>query len=69
MENNNPYWMTGGTWYNTSICKNYMEQCLNNLLEIQELIDIISYVLYMNMKKSIRHLLMMAAAVVVICYH
>ena len=21
MDKNNPYWMTSGTWYNTSICK------------------------------------------------
>ena len=21
MDKNNPYWMTGGPWYNTSICK------------------------------------------------
>ena len=30
----NQYWITGGPWYNTYIYKNYMEQCLNNLLEM-----------------------------------
>ena len=26
-DQNDPNWMTGGPWYNTYICKNYMEQC------------------------------------------
>ena len=25
-------WITGVTWYNTFICKKYMEKCLMNLL-------------------------------------
>ena len=41
MEKDNPNWMTGGPWYNTSICKNYMEKRLKNLSEIQELTYII----------------------------
>ena len=35
MDKNNPNWMTGGLWYKTSICKNHMENCLKNLLEMQ----------------------------------
>ena len=34
-----------------------MEQSLNNLLEMQEMTDIISYVILIQMKKSIHHLL------------
>ena len=50
MDKNNPYWITGGSWYNKYVCKNYMKQCLNNLLEMKELTDIILYVLLMHMK-------------------
>ena len=32
MDKYDPDCITGGTWYNTSICKNYMEQYVNNLL-------------------------------------
>ena len=35
MDKNNPNWMTGGPWYNTYICKKYMEQCLKKLLEVK----------------------------------
>ena len=35
MDKHNPYWITGVPWYNTFICKNYMGQCLKNLLEMQ----------------------------------
>ena len=58
--------MTGGLWYNTYIGKKYMETCLNNSLEMQELIDIISCVLLMHMGKIIHHNMMMESAVVVI---
>ena len=44
--------MTGDPWYNTSICKNYMENCFNNSLDMQELIDIISCVLLMHTKQN-----------------
>ena len=69
MVKNNQYWIKGVPWYNTYICKNYTEQCLNNLLEIKELTNIISCVILMHNKKSIHHPLIMAAAVVVIRYH
>ena len=69
MGKNNSNWMTGGTWYNTSICKNYMEQCWKNLLEMQELTDIISCVLLMHMKNIIHYILMMVAAVLVMHYN
>ena len=69
MDKHNSDWMTGGPWYNTSICKKYMETCLKNSLEMQELTDIISCVLLMHMKKIIRHHVIMEAAVVVIYYH
>ena len=32
MGKHNPDWIKGGPWYNTYICKKYMEQCLKNLL-------------------------------------
>ena len=69
MDKNNSDLMTGGPWYNTYICKNYMKTCLKNLLEMQELTDIISCVIFMHMKKLIHQNTMMEAAVVVIHYH
>ena len=55
MDKHNSDLMTVGTWYNTSICKKYIETCLESLLEMQELADIISYVLLMHTKnQSIR---------------
>ena len=45
-----------------------MENCLRDLLEIQDLKDIISCVLLMHMKKSINNLVMMAAEVGVVHY-
>ena len=50
MDRHNQYWMTGGPWYNTSICEKYMEICLKDLLEIQELKHVISCVLLMHMQ-------------------
>ena len=58
--------MTGGTWYNTYICKKLYENCLRDILEIQELTDIISYVLLMQMKKSINNLSVISVAVGVV---
>ena len=49
--------------------RNYMENCLRDLSEMQELTDIISYILLMQIKKSIYHLVMMAAEVGVVQYH
>ena len=43
--------------------RNYMEICLRDLLEMQELIDIISCVLLMHMKNSINNIVVMAAEV------
>ena len=68
MDKDNSDQMTGDPWYNTSICKNYMENCFNNSLDMQALIDIISCVLLMHTKK-IHQNMMMEAAVVVIQYH
>ena len=34
MYKHNSYCVTGGPWYNTSICKNYTETCLKNSLEM-----------------------------------
>ena len=48
---------------------NYMETCLMNLLETQELIDIISCVILMHKEKRIHQNMIMEAAVVVIHYH
>ena len=50
-ENHNSDWMKVGPWYNTSICKNYMEICLKNSLEMQELTYILSCVILMHTKK------------------
>ena len=69
MDNHNINWITGGPWYNTSICKNYMEQCFNNLLEMKKLTDIILCVLLMQMRHRSHHILMMVAAMVVMRYH
>ena len=69
MDKHNSYWITGGPWYNTFICKNYMENCLKNLLEMQELTDIISFVVLMNMIKGIHQNMMMREVVVAIQYH
>ena len=52
MDRHNSDWMTGGPWYNTYTCKNYMETCLKSSLEMQKLTDIISCVLLMNMKNN-----------------
>ena len=43
--------------------RNYMETILRDLLEMQELTDIISYVILMHMKKSVYYLVMMASEV------
>ena len=34
IEKHNPDWITGGPWYNTSICKKLHGKCLNHLLEM-----------------------------------
>ena len=46
-----------------------MEKCLKNLLEMQELTDIISYVILTHMKKRTHSNMMMEAEVVVILYY
>ena len=62
--------MTSGSWYNTSIFSiNYIENYLRDLLEMHKMTDIISCVLFIHMKKSIIHLVMIAAAVGVVHYH
>ena len=53
MDKHNSDWMTGGPWYNTHICKNYIEMCLKSSLNIQDLTDIISCVILMHVKKII----------------
>ena len=68
MDKHNPYWIPGGPWYNTSICKKYMEQCLNNLLEMQELTYIISCGLLMHMININHNIFMMVASLVVMHY-
>ena len=61
--------MTGGPWYNTSLfVVNYIKLFLRGLLEMQELTDIISCVLFFHMKKSINNLLMMVLEVEVVHY-
>ena len=61
-------WLRNCPWYNTPICKNYMEQCLKNILEMQELTDIILFVIFMHMIKNRHHMLMTLAAVMVTKY-
>ena len=47
----------------------YVEKCLRDLLEMQELKDIISCVLLMHMKNSINNFVIMEEAVGVVHYH
>ena len=49
--------------------RNYTENCLRDLLEIQELTDIISCVLLIHIKKSIHNIVVMASEVGVVQYH
>ena len=49
--------------------QNYTEQCLKNILEMQELTDIILCVILMRMIKNSHHQLMTVSEVVVINYH
>ena len=49
--------------------KNYMEQCLDNILEMGELTDIISCVLLMHMENRSHHMLMSVVAVMVMFHH
>ena len=49
--------------------RNYTEKCLRDLLEIQELTDIILFVLLMHTKKSTYYIVMTAAAVGVLHYY
>ena len=63
VEEQNSEWMTGFLWYNTSICKKIH---LRGLLEMQELTDIISCDVLMQMKMSISHLVIVSAAVGVV---
>ena len=69
MDKHNSEWMTVGPWYNTSICKKLHGKVFEGFLEMQELTDIISCVILMQMKNSINHLLMIAAEVGVVLYH
>ena len=68
IDEQNSEWMTGGPWYNTSICKKLHEMFLIYLLEMKEPTDIISCVLLMHKKQSINHILIMAEAVRVVHY-
>ena len=43
--------------------RNYIENCLRDLLEMKDLTDIILRVLLMHMKKSINNLVIMVASV------
>ena len=61
--------MTGGHWYNKSICNKSHGKVFEVLLEMQELTDIISCALLMHMKKSINNLVIMTSAVEVVHYH
>ena len=46
-----------------------MENCLRDLLEMQEITDIIPCVLLIQIKKIINHIVMMKAALGVVHYH
>ena len=69
MGKQNSDWIIGGPWYKISICKKLHGKLLKNLLKMQELTDIISYVLLMHMKKIVHRNMMVESAVVVIQYH
>ena len=49
--------------------KKYTEQCLENILEIQELKYIILYILLIHMREYSHFMLMMVELVVVMQYH
>ena len=66
MDKYNSEWITGGPWYNTSICKKLHGNFLRDLLKIQELTDIISCALLMHMEKSINHIDVMESSVGVV---
>ena len=46
-----------------------MEQCVKNVLEIQELTDIISCVLLMHIRNISHNMLMIVGEVVVMCHY
>ena len=56
IDKHNPDWITGGPWYNKSIFKNYMEQYLKIILEMQVLIDINLCVVLMHVRNCCKHL-------------
>ena len=57
IEEHIPYQLTDFPWYNISICTKYMEQCLENILEMQELKDLILRVILMHMINNSHHML------------
>ena len=61
--------MTGGPWYNISICKKLHGKVFEGFIRNAKLTDIILCVLLMHMKNIINHLVMMAASVGVVHYH
>ena len=67
--NHNQDSIIGGPWYNTSLCKKKEKQCLKNLLQKQELIDIISCFLLIHMRNNSHNLLMKVTDVVVMRYN
>ena len=69
IDKHNPYWITVGPWYNTSICKNYMEQCFKYILEMQELTYINLCVILMHIRNRGHNFLMTVAILVVMHYH
>ena len=49
--------------------RNYIEKCLRDLLEMQEMTDIISYVLLIHIKNSMNNFVMKKSEVGFVHYH
>ena len=52
IDKHDPDLITGGPQYNTFICKNFMEDCLKILLDMQDKTNIVSCVLSFHMIKN-----------------
>ena len=68
MDKHNSEWMTGGSWYNKSICENLHGRVFEVFIKTQELTDIISCVILTQIEKNTNQLVIMAAAVGIVHY-
>ena len=69
MEKHNSYWITGGVWYNTSICKRLHGKVFEELITNERTYRY-NIMCYIDAHQKIIHQnMIMEAAVVVIYYH